>query len=1084
MLQGIILLVLFVALTIAAALLAPKPEFEDARPKGLGDLQVPTADESRSVPIVWGTAELRGPNVLWYGDLMVEEIEEEYKTGWFSSESVIVAFRYYIGIHLLLCYGPLDRFLWFEANDMVLWEDEVSPTSNNGNDIYIDEPEFFGPEGEGGGITGTLRVYGGLPNQNPDPYLEDAVSSDMPAYVDIAHLVWEQGCIGENERLGRWAFRVSRFPNNLGIPGSGHIVRGTVTDGDANPAEVIYEILTNTVWGLQLPPSQVDFTSFYDAGVTLADEGLGFGMMLDRLIAAEDVIKEVLRQIDGVMYEDTNGKLYLSLARADYVVGDLPIFDESNVLSLDSFARQGWGSTFNHINVTYTDRKKNFIRTGAFSQDLANVHTQGREVRADFEYPGVKAPRTANLVARRELRALSFPFATVDLTVNRDGQSLRPGDVIRFYWDELGVSSMVLRILTVDQGELLDGRVKLKCAEDMFQLADTLFDDPEDTGWSPVANLAVAFVDELVRQAPRIGLNQSPADYPDPTLARILSVAKKESDVIVRFVQAADVGTGYERNQGKSEGTTPYGELTADYPKATADIEVSDLLNIDNEVNIQQLSDTVPANILLGQNLAMIEGAASNGSEDEIIGWEELVDEGDGSWTLRNIHRGLCDTQARDHASGAKVWFISTGYAVSRVTYGATASINVKHISKTTTDALDIASATALSLTFNQRTLRPHHPANFEVNSTRLPVAVDETADLTFTWDHRNILDVEIYDADTASPGSQDSEVEYDLEFRHAITQAVLRQTTQTTPTPGWLTYVYTAANLLSDTGEVGDFPLEARMQARYSSSAVNNPPNMTSLQEMVFDFNVDMGSATVQSISLDGSSEYLANTSNTALQIEDEWSLSVWVHGTASGGGTPRSIFLAKPSGGNQSRIELLLTDDSDSSPFQIKLWNSSGTLFKDYSFGSYTSGTWTMLTVTWDGTNLTVYQDGSEDSSPTKTTDNAGTMGTNSRMVIVGVSASGSSQYWPGWIFSPKVWSTELGATEISDIATGAAGFNARANSGNYVSRDTLVHLWDFRTSAAIGQDYGHITTGLVDILTNAVNIDGTDLDSGETP
>lgn len=1086
----LILYAIYAILFVASVLLAPKPEFESARPKGLGDIQAPTASEARAIPILWGTAELRGANVLWYGDLYVDEITDRVSTGWFSSTSVTVGYRYYIGIHALLCYGPIDRFVWWEVNDKVLWEGSVSPTSDDGNTIYIDDWFFFGPRGEGGGYRGTLRIYGGHPTQNPSSYLIDNVSPDIPAYVDIAHIVWEQGTIGESERLGRWAFRASRFPDNLALDGSGHIIRGDADNGDANPAEVLYEILTDTVWGLSISPSEIDFDSFQTAGNTLATEQNGYSMLVDTITPAENVIKEVLRQIDGVLYEDSNGKFYLTLARADYVIDDLPIFDESNIIEVKNFSRGSWTQTLNHVNVSYEDRNKEFIKTGAFSQDLANVATQNRHVRGDMEFPGIKHATTANEIAARELRGLSFPFAKVTLTVNRDGQALRPGDTIRFYWDKLGLSNMVLRVGQIDQGEVLSGHVELECVQDIFQLAGTLYSDPVDSGWAAFTNTAIAFVDELVRQAPRIGLNQSPSEFSDPTLPRILSVAKKETSVIIGFEQWVDTGggAGYEEGVGFANGTTPYAELDEDYPAATVDKEISDLLVIDEEQNFQQLSDDVAENIQLGRNIALIEGASE--AEDEFIGWEQLVDNGDGTYTLRTVHRGLCDTMARDHSAGAKVWFVSSGRAVSVRPYGQTDTINVKHQSKTTTEHLDITSANALPITFAKRTQRPHHPANWTVNSTRLPVAIDETADLDFDWEHRLNTDMLLLDADDGSTGSQDTEVEYDIEFLHAVTQVSLRSETLDSssppPTGGtWLSYLYTAANLQTDTGEVGDFPLEARLQARYASGATENPPNLTSLQEITHDFNADIGGATVQSVDLDGATEYLANTGNLPMSINLAWTISVWVRGTSVAGGTPRSILLIKPTG-NQNRIELILTDDSAAAPFNIRLWNTAGTLFKDYDFGSYSQNTWTMLTTTWDNTDLTVYQDGSAQ-TPTLNLDDSGTMGAYSRKVIVGVDSTLAAQWWVGHLFSPKIWDTDLGAAEITTIDAGASGFNSRANSGNYVSRDDLIHLWDFRksTTLAMGQDYGHIASNLIDIMWNAPGtVTSADLDPTQVP
>ena len=67
---------LFVGFTIIGELLRPKPKFGAPAPSGLGDFQVPTAQEGRPIPAVFGTVRLKGPNVVWYGDLVVDAITE------------------------------------------------------------------------------------------------------------------------------------------------------------------------------------------------------------------------------------------------------------------------------------------------------------------------------------------------------------------------------------------------------------------------------------------------------------------------------------------------------------------------------------------------------------------------------------------------------------------------------------------------------------------------------------------------------------------------------------------------------------------------------------------------------------------------------------------------------------------------------------------------------------------------------------------------------------------------------------------------------------------------------------------------
>lgn len=52
---------------IASFVLRPKPQTRP--PAGLSEIKAPTADDGRSIPVLFGCRKLRGPNVVWYGDL-------------------------------------------------------------------------------------------------------------------------------------------------------------------------------------------------------------------------------------------------------------------------------------------------------------------------------------------------------------------------------------------------------------------------------------------------------------------------------------------------------------------------------------------------------------------------------------------------------------------------------------------------------------------------------------------------------------------------------------------------------------------------------------------------------------------------------------------------------------------------------------------------------------------------------------------------------------------------------------------------------------------------------------------------------
>lgn len=74
--QAAINLLAYVVIMVVAAVLsyalAPKPP-QPPKPS-LEDFDFPTAEEGRPIPVVFGTAWISGPNLLWYGDLDTEAI--------------------------------------------------------------------------------------------------------------------------------------------------------------------------------------------------------------------------------------------------------------------------------------------------------------------------------------------------------------------------------------------------------------------------------------------------------------------------------------------------------------------------------------------------------------------------------------------------------------------------------------------------------------------------------------------------------------------------------------------------------------------------------------------------------------------------------------------------------------------------------------------------------------------------------------------------------------------------------------------------------------------------------------------------
>ena len=68
-------LLIGVALQIIGFLLAPKPKQE--KPPAARDMDNPTADAGRPIPVIFGTDTTKGLNYLWYGEKTLRDYKKK-----------------------------------------------------------------------------------------------------------------------------------------------------------------------------------------------------------------------------------------------------------------------------------------------------------------------------------------------------------------------------------------------------------------------------------------------------------------------------------------------------------------------------------------------------------------------------------------------------------------------------------------------------------------------------------------------------------------------------------------------------------------------------------------------------------------------------------------------------------------------------------------------------------------------------------------------------------------------------------------------------------------------------------------------
>jgi hypothetical protein len=67
------MIAIWVVTTVLSYVLRPKPESN--KPPGVGTFDVPTAEEGREIPVLFGTRDIESQNILWYGDIKAKAIK-------------------------------------------------------------------------------------------------------------------------------------------------------------------------------------------------------------------------------------------------------------------------------------------------------------------------------------------------------------------------------------------------------------------------------------------------------------------------------------------------------------------------------------------------------------------------------------------------------------------------------------------------------------------------------------------------------------------------------------------------------------------------------------------------------------------------------------------------------------------------------------------------------------------------------------------------------------------------------------------------------------------------------------------------
>ena len=142
-----------------------------------------------------------------------------------SKKSQTVGYRYFVGVHFVLCHGPIDRILQIKVDDKLLWnpvlEGQGSGVDGGYETLSVHAPELFGGEDREGGISGEIDIGMGYRPQGKNSYLQQVLAGKLiPAYRGVVSVILRKIYTGTSPYLKAWKFRVQRIwaPTSTGQP--------------------------------------------------------------------------------------------------------------------------------------------------------------------------------------------------------------------------------------------------------------------------------------------------------------------------------------------------------------------------------------------------------------------------------------------------------------------------------------------------------------------------------------------------------------------------------------------------------------------------------------------------------------------------------------------------------------------------------------------------------------------------------------------------------------------------------------------------------------------------------------------------
>ena len=451
-------------------------------------LNVQTSATGLPIPILYGAQKVSG-NLLWYGDFAKHPVGS--KGGGKGGGKGNGQSTYSASVIVGLGEGVVTPAV---AN--LIFTNYGIQSSGVNSALFTDLQTAYGvatiygttPSSAGSGtvwlnkgVTNLANLGAALlegnPGQAPWPYLTSVHPDQAMNYPGTAYMAIANLDLGSSPDLPvMW---LECFGN----------LNSTCTAGtpDADPAQVIYDFLTNPLYGAGFPKSKIDLNSLVLAQNSyqkyMGALGIGFSLFMNQRRPAIDSLKEWLQATntaafwaDGVLRFIPYGDMSFSGYGVNYSANtQIKVF-----LTDDDFVDTGHGDylkisrsdpldAFNDWKIEIKDRAYDYNANTIETKDQASIDTLGQLLPSGVR---LAPPITAHFIANASMATMCLELIKnrqlyirnqYEFSVSWAQVLIEPMDIVSLTSANMGLTGKLVRVQSIE--EQTDGTLKISAEE-------------------------------------------------------------------------------------------------------------------------------------------------------------------------------------------------------------------------------------------------------------------------------------------------------------------------------------------------------------------------------------------------------------------------------------------------------------------------------------------------------------------------------------------------------------------------------------------------------------------------------------------